>query len=44
MERAVVIVDDRGKSTGKGIVEFARRQAFSKALDLVTNGVFILSK
>ena len=25
VERAVVIVDDRGKSTGEGIVEFARK-------------------
>ena len=44
VERAVVVVDDRGKSQCTGIVEFSRRSAFSKALDTINNGVFLISK
>ncbi|XP_025835594.1 hrp65 protein [Agrilus planipennis] len=32
IERAVIIVDDRGKSTGEGIVEFARKNAATQAV------------
>ncbi|CAG02317.1 unnamed protein product, partial [Tetraodon nigroviridis] len=43
VERAVVIVDDRGRSTGKGIVEFASKPAARKALDRCNEGVFLLT-
>uniref|UniRef100_A0AAR2JHC4 RRM domain-containing protein n=1 Tax=Pygocentrus nattereri TaxID=42514 RepID=A0AAR2JHC4_PYGNA len=43
VERAVVIVDDRGRSTGKGIVEFATKPAARKALDRCNDGVFLLT-
>ncbi|XP_073678595.1 splicing factor, proline- and glutamine-rich [Garra rufa] len=43
VERAVVIVDDRGRSTGKGIVEFSSKPAARKALDRISDGVFLLT-
>nr|XP_020664538.1 splicing factor, proline- and glutamine-rich isoform X1 [Pogona vitticeps]XP_020664541.1 splicing factor, proline- and glutamine-rich isoform X1 [Pogona vitticeps] len=43
IERAVVIVDDRGRSTGKGIVEFASKPAARKAFERCTEGVFLLT-
>ncbi|XP_017291827.1 splicing factor, proline- and glutamine-rich isoform X2 [Kryptolebias marmoratus] len=43
IERAIVVVDDRGRSTGKGIVEFASRAAAKKALDRCNDGVFLLT-
>ncbi|XP_008302671.1 splicing factor, proline- and glutamine-rich isoform X2 [Stegastes partitus] len=43
VERAVVVVDDRGRSTGRGIVEFASRPAARKALDRCSEGVFLLT-
>ncbi|CAN9504247.1 unnamed protein product [Ophioblennius macclurei] len=43
VERAIVIVDDRGRSTGKGIVEFASRPAARKALERCNEGVFLLT-
>ncbi|KAG9355609.1 hypothetical protein JZ751_000447, partial [Albula glossodonta] len=43
VERAVVIVDDRGRSTGKGIVEFATKPAARKAMDRCNDGVFLLT-
>lgn len=43
VERAIVIVDDRGRSTGKGIVEFASKPAARKALDRCNEGVFLLT-
>ncbi|XP_026797990.3 splicing factor, proline- and glutamine-rich isoform X1 [Pangasianodon hypophthalmus] len=43
VERAVVIVDDRGRSVGKGIVEFATKPAARKALDRCNDGVFLLT-
>ncbi|XP_056154721.1 splicing factor, proline- and glutamine-rich isoform X2 [Lampris incognitus] len=43
VERAIVIVDDRGRSTGKGIVEFASKPAARKALDRCSEGVFLLT-
>lgn len=43
VERAIVVVDDRGRSTGKGIVEFASRPAARKALDRCNEGVFLLT-
>ncbi|XP_005802900.1 splicing factor, proline- and glutamine-rich isoform X1 [Xiphophorus maculatus] len=43
VERAVVVVDDRGRSAGRGIVEFASRTAAKKALDRCNEGVFLLT-
>ncbi|TSK28206.1 Splicing factor, proline- and glutamine-rich [Bagarius yarrelli] len=43
VERAVVIVDDRGRSVGKGIVEFATKPAARKAIDRCNDGVFLLT-
>ncbi|XP_035285078.1 splicing factor, proline- and glutamine-rich isoform X1 [Anguilla anguilla] len=43
VERAVVIVDDRGRSIGKGIVEFATKPAARKAMDRCNDGVFLLT-
>ncbi|KAK5883245.1 hypothetical protein CesoFtcFv8_019597 [Champsocephalus esox] len=43
VERSIVIVDDRGRPTGKGIVEFASKPAARKALDRCNEGVFLLT-
>ncbi|XP_036370421.1 non-POU domain-containing octamer-binding protein isoform X3 [Octopus sinensis] len=43
VERAVVIVDDRGRPTGEGIVEFARKPGAQAAYKRITEGVFLLS-
>ncbi|XP_014851813.1 PREDICTED: splicing factor, proline- and glutamine-rich-like isoform X2 [Poecilia mexicana] len=43
VERAIVVVDDRGRSAGRGIVEFASRAAAKKALDRCNEGVFLLT-
>ncbi|CAD7673087.1 unnamed protein product [Nyctereutes procyonoides] len=43
IERAVVIVDDRGRSTGKGTVEFASEPAARKAFERCSEGVFLLT-
>ena len=42
LERCVVIVDDRGKPTGEGIVEFARKPGYMSALRRITEGVFLI--
>ncbi|XP_053329691.1 non-POU domain-containing octamer-binding protein [Spea bombifrons] len=43
VERAVVIVDDRGRATGKGIVEFASKPSARKALDRCADGSYLLT-
>ncbi|KAL3881354.1 hypothetical protein ACJMK2_027803 [Sinanodonta woodiana] len=43
VERAVVIVDDRGRSMGEGIVEFARKPGASAALKRISENVFLMS-
>ncbi|XP_075448420.1 paraspeckle component 1 isoform X1 [Ascaphus truei] len=43
VERAVVIVDDRGRATGKGFVEFAAKPPARKALERCSDGAFILT-
>nr|XP_033801057.1 non-POU domain-containing octamer-binding protein isoform X2 [Geotrypetes seraphini] len=43
VERAVVIVDDRGRATGKGIIEFAGKPAARKALDRCADGSLLLT-
>ncbi|UYV61674.1 PSPC1 [Cordylochernes scorpioides] len=44
VERAVVIVDDRGRPVGEGIVEYARKQSAQQALKRCTDGCFILTR
>ncbi|XP_051881615.1 paraspeckle component 1-like isoform X1 [Pristis pectinata] len=43
VERAIVVVDDRGKPTGKGYVEFAAKPAARKALERCADGAFLLT-
>ncbi|XP_036404211.1 non-POU domain-containing octamer-binding protein-like isoform X1 [Megalops cyprinoides] len=43
VERAIVIVDDRGRPTGKGIVEFTAKPPARKALDRCADGAFLLT-
>ncbi|XP_067113314.1 non-POU domain-containing octamer-binding protein [Osmerus mordax] len=43
VERAIVIVDDRGRPTGKGIVEFTGKPGARKALDRCADGAFLLT-
>lgn len=43
IERAVVAVDDRGKPTGEGIVEFARKAHAMTALKRISEGVFLMT-
>lgn len=44
VEYAVVVVDDRGKATGDGIIEFARKPSALQALKRIQEGVFLLSR
>jgi proline- and glutamine-rich splicing factor len=43
VERAVVIVDERGKPIGEGIVEFARKPGAQQALKRCIEGCFLLT-
>nr|XP_015827700.2 non-POU domain-containing octamer-binding protein [Nothobranchius furzeri] len=43
VERAVVIVDDRGRPTGKGLVEFTSKPAARKALDKCGDGAYLMT-
>ena len=43
LERAIIIADDRGKSTGEGIVEFARKPGAQAAMKRIGEGVFLLT-
>ncbi|KAK0162149.1 hypothetical protein PV327_008511 [Microctonus hyperodae] len=43
IERAIVIVDDRGRSTGEGIVEYARKPSALMALRKCTEGCYFLT-
>ncbi|XP_033635314.1 paraspeckle component 1-like isoform X2 [Asterias rubens] len=43
VERAVVIVDDRGRPTSEGIVEFARKPGAQNALTRIKEGVFLIT-
>ncbi|CAJ1087037.1 paraspeckle component 1 [Xyrichtys novacula] len=43
VERAVVITDDRGRPTGRGIVEYANKQSARKALERCTEGALLLT-
>ncbi|KAJ8350949.1 hypothetical protein SKAU_G00260790 [Synaphobranchus kaupii] len=43
VERAIVVVDDRGRPTGKGFVEFAAKPAARKALERCADGALLLT-
>ncbi|KAJ9574133.1 hypothetical protein L9F63_008491 [Diploptera punctata] len=43
IERAVIIVDERGKSMGEGIIEFARKPGAQMALRRCNDGCFFLT-
>ncbi|XP_071757300.2 paraspeckle component 1 isoform X3 [Centroberyx gerrardi] len=43
VERAVVVVDDRGRPTGRGFVEFANKPAARKALERCAEGALLLT-
>ncbi|XP_061762793.1 non-POU domain-containing octamer-binding protein [Nerophis ophidion] len=43
IERAVIVVDDRGRPTGKGIVEFTAKPAARKALDKCQDSAYLLT-
>ncbi len=44
IERAVVIVDDRGKSTGEGIIEFEKKPSAQKCLNECTERCFFITR
>ena len=43
LERAFVMVDDRGRSKGEGIVEYERKPSAMDALRRCSEGVFFLT-
>jgi splicing factor, proline- and glutamine-rich len=43
VERAVVIVDDKGRSTGEGIVEFDRKPAAIQCINKCAESCFLLT-
>lgn len=43
VERAIVVTDDRGRPTGRGIVEFANKVAARKALERCAEGALLLT-
>ncbi|CAD5225925.1 unnamed protein product [Bursaphelenchus okinawaensis] len=43
VERAIHIVDERGKPTGEGIIEFERKSSAQEALKNIEDRVFIMS-
>jgi len=43
VERAIIVVDDKGKPTGEGIVEFSRKAYFVTALKRINEGVFLMT-
>ena len=43
LERAIVLVDDRGRSKGEGIVEYERKPSAMDALKRCSDGVFFLT-
>jgi len=44
LERATVVVDERGKSTGEGIVEFAKKPCAQACLNKCTESSFFLTE
>ena len=44
VESAVVVADERGKSLGYGIIDFARKAHATSAIQRCRNGQFLLTK
>ena len=44
VEEAVVVTDDRGKSKGYGIVDFARKQGAVNAISRCRNSPYLITK
>lgn len=44
VERAVVVVDDRGRSKGYGVVEFARKSSAINAMQRTNEGFFMIGR
>lgn len=44
VERAVVVVDDRGRSKGYGVVEFARKGSATNAMQRSNEGFFMIGR
>lgn len=44
VERAVVVCDDRGRSKGYGVVEFARKSNAHTAMQKINEGLFLLGR
>jgi len=44
IERSVVLVDEKGKSLERGIIEFDRKSSATRAIEQVNNGCFFLTK
>ncbi|XP_068165702.1 paraspeckle component 1 isoform X3 [Antennarius striatus] len=43
VERAIVVTDDRGRPTGRGVVEFTNKASARKALECCTEGALLLT-
>lgn len=43
VERAVHIVDEKGKPTGEGIIEFERKSSATDALTQIKERVFLMT-
>lgn len=43
VERAVHIVDEKGRPTGEGIVEFERKPSANEAISAIKDRVFLLT-
>lgn len=44
VERAIVVCDERGNPTGKGLVEFARKNAAAQTIDKLNSTAYVLTK
>lgn len=43
VERAVHIVDEKGKPTGEGVIEFERKNSATEALNQIKDRVFLIT-
>lgn len=43
VERAVVIVDEKGRSTGEGIVEFSKKPHAQNAVRSINDKIFLMT-
>ena len=42
IEKAIVIIDDKGRPTGEGVVEFARKPGATMAIHRINEGAFLI--